>query len=227
MKIDIDKLTESELIDLNHRVVARLRFLHELRAHTEMLEFRIGDRVTFEPPGRRPLHGILARYNKKTVTVITDDGGQWNVSPHYLKKVVSQSTKYRGVQCDPDRQTLTDLTRSPAPLKTGDSVAVFLRYSGPWCGLLRRLTAELARCISRRLHTLNFHHFRDGTRPGFSQLLASEPPRPAPVPRSTPRAYRPRPRSAGFECRAALPSLQRVPDACRESRYHGSSRQCA
>ena len=27
MKIDIDKLSEEELIDLNHRIVERLRFL--------------------------------------------------------------------------------------------------------------------------------------------------------------------------------------------------------
>ncbi|HJS87617.1 MAG TPA: hypothetical protein VJ779_19360 [Acetobacteraceae bacterium] len=47
MRIDIDRLTEPELIDLNHRVVARLRFLHEMRAHAEMLEFRVGDRVAF------------------------------------------------------------------------------------------------------------------------------------------------------------------------------------
>jgi len=86
MKIDIDKLCESELIDLNHRIVARLRFLREMRAHAEMLEFRIGDRVTFEPPGHRRLEGMLTRYNKKTVTVITDDGGQWNVSPNHLRK---------------------------------------------------------------------------------------------------------------------------------------------
>jgi hypothetical protein len=57
-----------------------------MQAHAEMLEFRIGDRVTFEPPGHRPLEGMLTRYNKKTVTVITDDGGQWNVSPNYLRK---------------------------------------------------------------------------------------------------------------------------------------------
>jgi len=86
MKIDIDKLSEPELIDLNHRIVARLRFLRQMRAHAEMLEFRIGDRVTFEPPGHRSLEGMLTRYNKKTVTVITDDGGQWNVSPIYLRK---------------------------------------------------------------------------------------------------------------------------------------------
>ena len=32
MKIDIDRLTEDELVDLNHRIVARLRFLHQMRA---------------------------------------------------------------------------------------------------------------------------------------------------------------------------------------------------
>ena len=52
MKIDIDQLSEAELIDLNNRIVARLRFLHQMRAHVEMLEFKIGDRVSFQPRGR-------------------------------------------------------------------------------------------------------------------------------------------------------------------------------
>ena len=87
MKIDIDRLTEAELIDLNHRIIARLRFLHQMRAHSEMLEFKIGDRVAFQPPGQGRVEGMLTRYNKKTVTVITDDGRQWNVSPSFLRKV--------------------------------------------------------------------------------------------------------------------------------------------
>ena len=37
MKIDVDRLTEAELIDLNNRVVARLRFLSEIGAHARML----------------------------------------------------------------------------------------------------------------------------------------------------------------------------------------------
>ena len=44
MTIDIDRLTETELIDLNHRIVARLRFLRQLETHVTMLEFRIGER---------------------------------------------------------------------------------------------------------------------------------------------------------------------------------------
>lgn len=42
MNIDIDKLTEDELVDLNNRIVARLRFLNQMRAHSQMLDFRIG-----------------------------------------------------------------------------------------------------------------------------------------------------------------------------------------
>ncbi|MCA1573951.1 MAG: hypothetical protein LC770_05310 [Acidobacteria bacterium] len=49
MRIDIDGLTEAELIDLNNRVVERLKFLNHMRAHAQMLEFRIGDRVSFQP----------------------------------------------------------------------------------------------------------------------------------------------------------------------------------
>jgi hypothetical protein len=86
MKIDIDKLTESELIDLNNRVVARLKFLNQMRAHSQMLDFSIGDRVFFQPDGRGPINGMLTRYNKKTVTVITDNGEQWNVAPAFLRK---------------------------------------------------------------------------------------------------------------------------------------------
>jgi hypothetical protein len=86
MTIDIDRLTEAELRDLNRRIVARLRFLHQSKAHASMLAFSIGDRVCFCPPDRGPVTGVLARYNKKTVTVIADDGGRWNVSPQLLAR---------------------------------------------------------------------------------------------------------------------------------------------
>jgi hypothetical protein len=88
MPIDIDHLTEAELIDLNNRIVARLRFMHEARSHKRMLNFKIGDRVSFQPEGRGLLVGTLTRYNKKTVTVITEAGERWNVSPAFLRRIV-------------------------------------------------------------------------------------------------------------------------------------------
>jgi hypothetical protein len=85
-RIDIDRLTETELIDLNRRVIERLRFLNQMKAHSRMLEFRIGGQVSFRPDGREVITGILTRYNKKTVTVITDTGHQWNVAPAFLQR---------------------------------------------------------------------------------------------------------------------------------------------
>ncbi len=86
MPIDIDKLTEAELIDLNNRVVARLKFLHQMRAHAHMLDFSIGERVSFQPDGQPVLSGIISKYNRKTVTVITEHGQHWNVAPVFLRK---------------------------------------------------------------------------------------------------------------------------------------------
>jgi hypothetical protein len=91
MKIDIDKLTEAELVDLNNRIVERLRLLNQMRAHARMLEFKIGDRVTFEPEGRASISGMITRYNRKTVTVISDDGQHWNVSPQFLRIVAASA----------------------------------------------------------------------------------------------------------------------------------------
>ena len=86
MLIDIDRLTEAQLIDLNNRVVARLKFLHQMRAHANMLDFSIGEKISFQPPGQPVLSGIIAKYNRKTVTVITEAGQQWNVAPTFLRK---------------------------------------------------------------------------------------------------------------------------------------------
>ena len=81
MRIDIDGLSEAELIDLNNRIVERLRFLHQARSHKRMLDFKIGDRVSFQPEGRAIVVGILTRYNRKTVT-----------APHLLHRIIESTT---------------------------------------------------------------------------------------------------------------------------------------
>lgn len=96
MRIDIDKLSERELIDLNHRIVERLKFIETMRTHSEMLEFGVGEKVRFNPPGRGNVIGVLVKYNRKTVTVLTEDGMKWNVSPNLLEKVENNQGKQRG-----------------------------------------------------------------------------------------------------------------------------------
>ena len=86
MTIDIDHLTEEELVALNYRIVERLKFLDTLQAHRDMMAFNIGNRVSFDAKGQRQL-GTLTKFNQKTVTVITDDGRRWRISPHLLSRV--------------------------------------------------------------------------------------------------------------------------------------------
>ena len=93
MTIDIDNLTENELIELNHRIVERLKFLESMHTHQDMMQFVPGDKVSFEAPGRERQLGTLVKFNKKTVTVITESGQKWNISPHLLSKVQDVTSK--------------------------------------------------------------------------------------------------------------------------------------
>ena len=86
MPVDIDGLGFEELLELNQRVVARLKMLESMQTHIEMMRFKPGQRVSFEHQGGRLL-GTLVKYNRKTVTVVTDAGQRWNISPHLLSAV--------------------------------------------------------------------------------------------------------------------------------------------
>jgi hypothetical protein len=87
MKFDIDAMSYDELVALNQKIVERLKFLDTMHTHQEMMQFSPGDQVSFQPPGRKKQFGTLVKYNRKTVTVITESGQKWNVSPHLLRKV--------------------------------------------------------------------------------------------------------------------------------------------
>ena len=92
MPIDITKLSEVQLTKLNQEIVARLRYLQEIRMQQQMQNVKVGDRVSFHAPGHDPKTGIVSRCNRKTVTVITDDGHQWNVAPVFLSRVIEAET---------------------------------------------------------------------------------------------------------------------------------------
>lgn len=70
-----------------------LKYLDAMHTHKEMRQFSPGDQVCFEPPGREKQFGTLVKYNKKTVTVITESGQKWNISPHLLQKIKNVKEK--------------------------------------------------------------------------------------------------------------------------------------
>lgn len=81
----LDLLTEEELNELNHRIVQRLRLMQQIRAHGDMINFRLGQRVRFTSSGGELVRGTLTKHNRKSVTVLTDTGLQWRVSPSLIQ----------------------------------------------------------------------------------------------------------------------------------------------
>lgn len=83
----IKRLNEDDLLFLNRLIVERLKLISQARATTLMTSFTRGDRVGFQAPDGRNLEGMVLRLNKKSISVATDDGHQWNVAPGLLHLV--------------------------------------------------------------------------------------------------------------------------------------------
>ena len=87
MNINIDNMTEDELLALNSRVVARLKLIQQHNTLNSMIKFEVGQRVSFDPDGRMRT-GVLIKFNPKTVVVLTDDGQRWKVSPQLIRHLI-------------------------------------------------------------------------------------------------------------------------------------------
>ena len=86
MNVDIEKLSQEELLELNRRIVRRLDYLHSLKTRSQLDRFEPGDRVSFQSDGRT-VEGIVVRVNRKTLSVRTKDT-HWNIHPRFLSKVI-------------------------------------------------------------------------------------------------------------------------------------------
>ena len=87
MNINIDNMTEDELLALNSRVIARLKLIQQHNTLNSMIKFEVGQRVSFDPDGRMRT-GVLIKFNPKTVVVQTDDGQRWKVSPQLIRHLI-------------------------------------------------------------------------------------------------------------------------------------------
>lgn len=79
----IKKLGEDDLAFLNRLIVERLKLISQAKSTHQMALFNTGDRVRFQTHNGQK-RGIIIRLNKKTASIRTDDGGNWNVSPMLL-----------------------------------------------------------------------------------------------------------------------------------------------
>lgn len=80
-------MSEADLLYLNRMVVERLNLLAQAKSTMQLAQFTEGDRVSFTDNDGSAKTGTILRLNKKTVSLRTDDGHLWKVSPTFLRKV--------------------------------------------------------------------------------------------------------------------------------------------
>jgi len=89
MSLDLSKLSEEELIELNRRIVERLQLVRAAKNLTRLACFSVRMTVEFETDDGRTIGGTVARLNQKTATVVTASG-RWRVSPSLLRPAPAQ-----------------------------------------------------------------------------------------------------------------------------------------
>lgn len=96
MAIDLTQYTEHELVELNLRIVDRIRFLQQTRCYQSMAQLNVGERVSFSPECGHVVVGTVVRLNKKSVTVLAQNGQQWRVAPSLLSKLTDAELELGG-----------------------------------------------------------------------------------------------------------------------------------
>ena len=109
----IRNLSEDDLRLLNRLIVDRLKLIQQARSTVMLAHFSVGDRVRFATADGTERAGVIIRLNKKTASLVTDEGQRWNVHPAYLR------TEHAANAAAPDsaRSDIDAATTTPAWLR--------------------------------------------------------------------------------------------------------------
>lgn len=83
----LDNCTEHDLLLINSYIVDRAKQQQADSRAEHMARFQPGDRVSFKDKQGQQVEAVVVKPNKKTVTLLSDAGTKWNVSPELLQKV--------------------------------------------------------------------------------------------------------------------------------------------
>lgn len=92
----IRRMNEEDLRFLNRLIVERLNLLGQARSTVMLARFSVGDRVVFQSSAGERKTGVIVRLNKKTASIVTDDGQHWNVAPGFLTALRPGDIEPRG-----------------------------------------------------------------------------------------------------------------------------------
>lgn len=135
----VDSLDVDQLHLLNEMVCKRIDYLRDSEINRQMLNFRPGDQVSFVDKKGSVIDGRVFKLNRKTVSVVGENGGKWNVSPGLLQPAQSgEVAKLPIADIDkvaPEKDWIFGLITLPGSVKNeGDyfvpKVAVWLDGNG-------------------------------------------------------------------------------------------------
>ena len=92
----IRRMNEEDLLFLNRLVVERLKLIGQARSTVMLARFSVGDRVSFRIASGEQKAGVIIRLNKKTASIVIDEGQQWNVHPGLLTSAAPGETEPQG-----------------------------------------------------------------------------------------------------------------------------------
>ncbi len=93
MTINIENLTIEELIDLNGKIVNRIKDLRTQEQMKAATQFRIGDVVSCIHQDKRKIIGFVLSIRKTKITILTEDNERWSVPASVLTPEESPSKK--------------------------------------------------------------------------------------------------------------------------------------
>ena len=88
VKSFINLMDLDELMKLYKYVVKRIRLISDTKVMEKVQDFELLENVYFFDEGGNRVDGTIIRLNKKTVTIKTESGMEWRVSPNFLKRSI-------------------------------------------------------------------------------------------------------------------------------------------
>lgn len=94
MSINIENLSIEELVGLNKKIISRMKELNSQKQAKAALKFRMGDIVSFVKTDDNVKEvGLILSIRKTRITILTENGKQWTVSPALLSSEEKPSKK--------------------------------------------------------------------------------------------------------------------------------------
>lgn len=82
----IEDMTMEQLLAMNTIICQRIKELRDRKTLQALIQLRVGMTVVVDVPDE-VLFGVITKINRKTATVLADDGTYYRVSPSLLRPI--------------------------------------------------------------------------------------------------------------------------------------------